>query len=126
MSGLRKKKIFVPIILSLLIGIVFIFVWAQEDECEEERINFTDTFDTTDWKAPQSTVTWTGNGEITLSWLGANFQITEPAGMGAKIYVCDAGDFDGDGKPDLMGLDIANNYRLLMVRNDYYDMDGDG
>ena len=126
MSGLRKKKIFVPIILSLLIGIVFIFVWAQEDECEEERINFTDTFDTTEWKAPQSTVTWTGNGEITLNWLGANFQVTEPAGMGAKIYVCDAGDFDGDGKPDLMGLDIANNYRLLMVRNDYYDMDGDG
>jgi hypothetical protein len=126
MSGLRKKRIFIPIILSLLMGMVFVFIWAQEDECEEVRITFTDTFDTTDWKAPQSTVTWTGNGEITLNWLGANFQVTEPAGMGAKIYVCDAGDFDGDGKPDLMGLDIANNYRLLMVRNDYYDMDGDG
>jgi len=126
MSGLRKKSIYVPIILSFLIGIVFVFVWAQEDECQEEWITFTDTFDTTEWKAPQSTVTWTGNGEITLNWLGANFQVTEPAGMGAKIYVCDAGDFDGDGKPDLMGLDIANNYRLLMVRNDYYDMDGDG
>jgi hypothetical protein len=46
--------------------------------------------------------------------------------MGAKIYVCDGGDFDGDGYPDLVGLDIANNYRLILVRNYFEDADGDG
>ncbi|MFO7980090.1 MAG: VCBS repeat-containing protein, partial [Candidatus Aminicenantes bacterium] len=126
MRRLRKKNIFLPILFLIFMGLIYIFISAQEETCEEELFTFTDHFDTTDFKAPQSTVSWTGNGEITLNWLGANFQVTEPSGMGAKIYVCDAGDFDGDGKPDLMGLDIANNYRLILVRNDYYDMDGDG
>ncbi|MBD3414330.1 MAG: hypothetical protein GF421_07870 [Candidatus Aminicenantes bacterium] len=126
MSGLRKKRLLLPILFFILAGCAFLFVTAQEDTCEEERFTFTDRFDTTEWKAPQSSVTWLGNGEVHLNWLGANFQVTEPSGMGAKIYVCDAGDFDGDGKPDLMGLDIANNHRLILVRNDYFDLDGDG
>jgi hypothetical protein len=126
MSRQTKKKIYLPILFSLFTALIFLCVSAQEETCVEELFTFTEYFDTTDWKAPQSTVSWTGNGEVTLNWLGANFEVTQPSGMGAMIYVTDAGDFDGDGKPDLMGLDIGNNDRLILIRNDYEDLNGDG
>jgi hypothetical protein len=67
-------------------------------------------------------------GPITLPRLGANFAMTEPGAMGARIYSCDAGDFTGDGYPDLIGLDISGQHpvgsrpwrsRLLLLRNTY-------
>ncbi len=122
----RKKSL---ILFGPLIIIIMVFAlkfWAQQ-ECTEYRGNFTENFDTDDYKDVQnsSVANWPP-GPVSLNFLGANFEVTEPAGMGAKIYVCDAGDFDGDGYPDLIGLDIANNYRLILVRNKFEDADGDG
>ncbi len=100
---------------------------AQENAtCDEREFVFADDFSTVQWKDPGSSVNWPGNGEITLNWLGANFQVAQPAGMGARIYVSDSGDFDGDGLPDLVGLDISGVPRLLLIRNEFTDTDGDG
>jgi len=120
--------------ILLLIGTIIIFIstlvlavrfWGQQ--CVERYQSYLENFDTEDFKDKQNTsVAEWPSGPIRLNYLGANFQVTEPAGMGAKIYVCDAGDFDGDGYPDLIGLDIANNYRLILVRNWFRDADGDG
>jgi len=127
----KTKKILIFVIpICLVLGLLSAWFWAQEDpeECEEVRINFTDTFDSTDYKDPGSSVRWDGDGVITLNYLGANFSVIEPSGMGAKIYVCDSGDFTGDGLPDLVGLDISDsgNRKLILVRNKYLDETGDG
>jgi outer membrane protein assembly factor BamB len=118
--------------LSWLVGPVIIFVavcalhfWAQQ-QCNEYTGTFTEDFGVDDFKDHQwcSVRGWPPR-PITLDWLGANFDITEPAGMGAQIYVVDSGDFDGDGRPDLIGLDISNNYRLILIRNYFEDVNGD-
>jgi len=123
----KKKKIAVKFLpLIIIVAIFSLKFWAQQ-ECTEYTATFTEDFDTVQYKDVQncSIADWP-SGPITLSLLGANFEIAEPSGMGAKIYVCDAGDFDGDGYPDLIGLDISNNYRLILVRNYFEDLNGDG
>jgi len=115
----KTKKILIFVIpICLVLGLLSAWFWAQEDpeECEEVRINFTDTFDSTDYKDPGSSVRWDGDGVITLNYLGANFSVIEPSGMGAKIYVCDSGDFTGDGLPDLVGLDISDSGNRKLIR----------
>ncbi|HEX9902528.1 MAG TPA: VCBS repeat-containing protein, partial [Acidobacteriota bacterium] len=113
-------------------GLLFL-AWPFQGQlaptCTESTDTFLENFDTTNYKnAPLSSVSNWPAGPITLNQLGANFDIVQPTGMGARIYVCDAGDFDGDGKIDLMGFDIkeGNNYRLILVRNNFLDADGDG
>lgn len=115
--------IIVGIMIFFLLGHVF---WAQDD-CRETRQNFDERFGSTTYKDPASSVQWNGNGFVTLNYLGANFAVTEPAGMGAKMYVVDSGDFNGDGLPDLVGLDItdSSNRKLILVWNRYEDSDGD-
>lgn len=134
----KAKKIALVFPVLLLFVIFAVQFWAQE-ECDEIRENFEDTYSTVEWKdEDNSSVFWVGggavdpqdNGIIRLNKVGANFDIAEPNGMGARIYVCDAGDFDGDGLPDLIGLQIFTDdpyaNRLLLVRNHYEDLDGDG
>jgi len=127
-----KNKIAGLIVLVLLVtAFIGLQNWAQEEECEEVREDFTDTFSTMGWKDQvNSSVYWPGNDEISLNRQGANFEVAEPNGMGARIYVCDAGDFDGDGYPDLVGLQIFTDdpyqNRLLLVRNHFEDVDRDG
>ncbi|MBU1186221.1 MAG: VCBS repeat-containing protein [Acidobacteria bacterium] len=100
--------------------------FQAQETCTEFSGFFTENFNTTDYKDTiNSSVSDWPNGPVSLNYLGANFQVTEPSGMGARIYVCDAGDFDGDGKPDLIGLDIGNNNRLILIRNYYEDRNGD-
>jgi hypothetical protein len=120
---------------SIILGIIFIaftllvlkFIGQQNQTCVEYISSFTENFNTDDYKdkVNSSVANWPP-GPATLSYLGANFAITQPGGMGSKIYVCDAGDFDGDGKPDMVGLDIGVNNRLILIRNRYYDGNGDG
>jgi len=108
--------------------------WAQTS-CTETPGDFGEDFDDVTYKdAQNSSVALWPAGPITLSRLGANFAVMAPTGMGARIYVCDAGDFTGDGRPDLIGFDVSGLYnalpykaRLILVRNVFFDgnLDGD-
>jgi hypothetical protein len=44
---------------------------------------------------------------IELSGLGFTFNVMNPGSLGGRIYVTDAGDFNGDGYPDLVGLELT-------------------
>ncbi len=128
-----KKKITVLIFpLILLIAAFSIKFWAQVP-CTEFLGIFTEDFDAVDYKdsANTSAANWP-SGPVKLSQLGGNLQVGIPTGIGAKIYVCDDGDFDGDGKPDMVGLDITfrstdpvNYPRLILIRNYWEDLDAD-
>ncbi|MGB9836325.1 MAG: PilC/PilY family type IV pilus protein [Candidatus Saccharicenans sp.] len=124
---MRKKYL---LILGMIIiaasFLVLKFVGQQQEACIEYTSSFTENFKTESHKDPSSSVSNWPSGPVSLEYLGANFAITQPGGMGSKIYVCDAGDFDGDGKPDLIGLDIGVDYRLILIRNRYYDGNTDG
>jgi outer membrane protein assembly factor BamB len=127
---MNKKTGIVLLILPLVAAFAFVLSqgWAQQ-QCTEYPGSFTEDFGTEDYKdhGHCSVQGWVP-APITLSYLGANFDIVEPSGMGAKIFVCDSGDFDGDGRPDLIGLDITSNpdNRLILIRNHYEDLDADG
>ncbi|MBS3818568.1 VCBS repeat-containing protein [bacterium] len=125
----EKKYIFGVFLLVVAIAFLTVKFWADPDDCVEYTNTFVESFDTTDYKDEvHSAVANWGRGYITLNQKGANFSVTEPSGMGAKIYVCDAGDFTGDGYPDLVGLDITHNptSRLVLVRNHFEDANNDG
>jgi hypothetical protein len=128
---MRKKIIFISLIFlgAVLLGLKFSAQQPQPQQCIEITSRFTENFNDIDFKDVDNTTAanWPP-GPVKLNRLGANFDITVPAGMGARIYVCDAGDFDGDGKPDLVGLDISSgaNFSLKLIRNFYNDVNGDG
>ncbi len=127
---MRKKGLrFLSIIL---IGLAFLFLkfsGQQPQPCIEYSGDFNENFNTDDYKdkVNSSVANWPP-GPVHLNYLGANFAVTQPSGMGGHIYVCAPGDFDGDGMPDLIGLDIATgaNYSLKLIRNRYQDLNGDG
>jgi len=129
----NKKKIGVIILpLMIVISVFVLKFWAQE-ECPEYTINILENFDTIDYKdIAHCTVADWPSGPITLALLGSDFDVTSPTGIGAKIYVCDAGDFDDDGDTDLVGLDIGAGdepdvrHELCLLRNHFEDLDEDG
>ena len=133
---MNKKKKIKMILLPLLIIISFFALkfWAQEECVEYLGGVFTENFNTEDYKdVDNSSVAYWPPGPISLNWLGGNLEITAPSAMGSQIYVCDAGDFDGDGYPDLIGLDITEDpvtgirrYVLILVRNTFEDLNMDG
>ena len=122
----KKKSRMLFLLLTVITFIGALNFWAQE-QCVEFTGKFTENFDSEDYKNNDYTtvINWPP-GPISLPYLGGNFAVTEPSGMGAKMYVTDAGDFNGDGYPDIIGLDIANNYRLILVDNLFEDLNGDG
>lgn len=123
----RAAKIILGACVSVLL-LVWPFGAQVPPACESITDTFTENFDTDEFKDKglSSVAAWP-SGPITLNRLGANFDILQPAGMGAQIYVCSPGDFDGDGRPDLIGYDIGGGAnRLILARNLYEDADGDG
>jgi hypothetical protein len=114
------------------LAVWFVRAWAQTS-CTETPGTFIENFDTIAFKdIPNSSVARWPAGPIQLNRLGANFAVMAPSGMGGRIYVCDAGDFTGDGRPDLIGLDISGQFqslpyqsRLILVRNQYLDANAD-
>ncbi len=113
-------------LFTVVFAVVVAQFWAQES-CTEYEGFVTENFDTVDYKdiINSSVANWP-SGPITMNYLGANFQVAEPTGIGAHIYVCASGDFDGDGLPDMIGLDIGTDYRLILIRNLFEDNNGDG
>ncbi|MDI6697791.1 MAG: PilC/PilY family type IV pilus protein [Candidatus Saccharicenans sp.] len=123
-----RKRVFFTIGI-ILIGaalLVLKFTGQQQVACVEYTNSFTENFQTDDYKdKPNSSVANWPSGPVHLNYLGGNFEVTQPAGMGARMYVVAAGDFNGNGKPDLVGLDL-NDYSLKMVWNYFNDASGDG
>ena len=122
-----RKRVFIILGIIMISSALLVlkFVGQQQAVCVEYTNSFTENFDTDDFKdkANSSVANWPP-GPVHLNYLGGNFEVTQPAGMGARIYVVAAGDFNGDGKPDMVGLDY-NTYELKMVWNNYYDGNGD-
>ncbi len=123
------KRKYVIILALSLVSLTFLVLkfTGQTQPCIEYASNpFNENFssDTYKDKVKSSVANWPPS-PVRLRNLGANFAITQPTGLGAYIYVCAAGDFDGDGYPDLIGLDItgqrngqSNPYSyLVFIRN---------
>jgi hypothetical protein len=112
------------IILFIAISVFSPRFWAQQT-CTEYISTFTENFQNDTYKdKTYSSVSGWPPAPVTLSYLGGQLTYSQPVGMGAYIYVCEAGDFDGDGYPDLIGYDISlgtSNGRLLLIRNKYTD-----
>lgn len=110
----------------LLPTVLVLGIKLAAQECRQETGVFRELFTDDGRKdtAATSTANWPPS-PIELPRLGANFAMTQPGGLGAHIYVCDAADFNNDGYPDLVGLDITrqvagqtNPYsRLVLIYN---------
>lgn len=131
-KGLKRQgSLYVLAILCVVIAAGFIVqrLWPQVVQaCTEYTRTFAENFDADTYKdAPNSSVAGWPAGPITMPRQGANFSVASPGGMGAYIYVCAAGDFTGDGYPDLIGLDLTRQKlgqtnprsRLVLIRNQY-------
>ncbi|HSA95847.1 MAG TPA: PilC/PilY family type IV pilus protein, partial [Acidobacteriota bacterium] len=112
-------------------GFVARKAWPQVSvqACTEYTRAFGENFDTVAYKdvAASSVAHWPA-GPITLPRLGSNFVVGAADSLGRRIYDCASGDFDGDGYPDLIGLDITGEYtdpvsspmsEIRLIRNLY-------
>ncbi len=103
-----------------------------DDSCTTNILSFTEAFTTETYKDADHTAIFgwtptTGQGSpIELPRLGANFAMTQPGGLGAHIYIADAGDFNNDGYPDIIGLELTgpsssyqSSSRLVFLKNNY-------
>jgi hypothetical protein len=129
MKKITKKTIFY--LAAIVAGALALKLVAQVT-CTMSSGTFTENFSTVTYKDSAKTAVYgwtpdTGQGSpIELPRLGANFAVTKPGGMGAHIYVTDAGDFNGDGYPDLIGLELRgpsgspqDTSRLVFLRNNF-------
>ena len=96
--------------VSYLLAVAALFLGARlvaQVTCTLTSGSFGENFTTTTYKDVQNTAIygWTPalgqTAPLELPRLGANFAVTKPGSLGAHIYVTDAGDFNGDGYPDL-------------------------
>jgi len=133
-KGLKRQGslyVLAPLCVVIAAAIVVPRLWPQQS-CTEYTRAFGENFNTLTFKdaANSSVAGWSEDirGPITLPRLGANFAVASPGSMGARIYACAAGDFTGDGYPDLIGLDIGGEYPvtgsnpwsdLVLIRNLY-------
>jgi hypothetical protein len=128
MSNKTKKTIFC--LLAVAAGALALKILAQVT-CTLSTGSFSENFSTVTFKDSNNTAVYgwtpdTGQGSpLELPRLGANFAVTKPGGLGAHIYVTDSADFDGDGYPDLVGLELtgSSSYqdtsRLVYLKNKY-------
>jgi hypothetical protein len=91
--------------------------WAQEVLCPENTDKFSESFSTTDYKDPTTSVDHWGEGYITLNKLGSNFEISNPAYIPVWINSITTNDFDLDGWPDLIGSSSSHSNVLAFVKN---------
>jgi len=92
--------------------------WAQVAElCPENTGIFSESFETTTYKDPSTSVDHWGEGYITLNKLGSNFDIANPEYIPVWINTVTTNDFDLDGWPDLIGSSSSYSNVLAFVRN---------
>ena len=126
MKTMMKKAI--RIVLVMAIGALFIRLLAQT--CVTYTGTFTENFGTTKYKdlttGVNSVAGWP-TAPIQLNGLGSNFSLAPPQGLGADIYCAAAGDFNGDGYSDLVGLKLTNGQdasQLELIWNTYQSSNG--
>jgi hypothetical protein len=132
-KGLKRQgslRVLAVLCVAVAAAIVVPRLWPQVTQaCTEYTRAFTENFDTVNYKdvALSSVARWP-SGPITLPPLGSNFVVGSADRMGRRIYQCAAGDFTGDGYPDLIGLDITGEFpvtgsnpwsELRLIRNIY-------
>jgi hypothetical protein len=133
-KGLKRQgSLYVLAVLCVLAaaGLVAARLWAQSavQACTEYTKATSENFDTVNFKdqTASSVARWP-SGPIVLPALGSNFVVGAADKMGRRIYDCAAADFDGDGYPDLVGLDISGEYtspvsspmsEIRLIRNLY-------
>jgi PilY1 beta-propeller domain/FG-GAP-like repeat len=110
----RQGSLFVIAGVAVLAAAGFIAREARAQAaqaCTEYTRAFSENFDTVVHKdtAATSAAHWPP-GPIVLPALGSNFVVGAADRLGRRIYDCASGDFDGDGYPDLVGLDITGEY----------------
>jgi hypothetical protein len=130
-KGLKRQgSLVVLAVLSVaaIAAVVAPRVWPQAAQaCTEYTRAFGENFGTINYKdvAASSVANWP-SGPITLPRLGSNFVVGAADRMGRRIYQCASGDFDNDGYPDLIGLDITGEFpvtagvawsELRLIRN---------
>ncbi len=141
-NGLKRQgSLYVLAGLSVIVAAAVVVprLWPQVVQaCTEYTRSFSENFDGVAYKdtAHSSVNGWpitvphrpARDGIITLPFLGSNFLIGAADSMGRRIYQCAAGDFTGDGYPDLMGLDITGEFpvaapnpwsELRLIRSNY-------
>ncbi|MGB6340214.1 MAG: hypothetical protein WBF32_10605, partial [Candidatus Aminicenantaceae bacterium] len=117
---MNKKRKFISIFLPLvfIISIFVVRYWAQEEVlCPQDTGDYQESFDTTIFKDPASSVDHWGEGYVTLNMLGSNFDITNPQHIPVWINTVTANDFDLDGWPDLIGSSSSYSNVLSFVKN---------
>ena len=121
--------------VSYFLAVAALFLGARlvaQVTCTLSSGSFGENFTTVTFKDVTNTAIygWTPaagqTAPLELPRLGANFAVTKPGGLGAHIYITDAGDFDGDGYPDLVGLELTgpsgspqDTSRLVYLKNNY-------
>ena len=132
-KGLKRQGSLVVLVLlavAIAAAVIAPRLWPQAVQaCTEYTRAFGENFDTIDYKdLSMSSVARWPSGPITLPPLGSNFVVGAADRMGRRIYQCAAGDFDADGYPDLIGLDITGEFpvapgvawsELRLIRNLY-------
>jgi hypothetical protein len=114
-KGLKRQgSLYVLAVLCVVIAAAIVVprVWPQVVQtCTEYTRAFGENFNTTDYKdeSNSSVASWPP-GPITLRAQGSNFVVGAAGSLGRRIYSCAAGDFTGDGYPDLIGLDITGEF----------------
>lgn len=117
-KGLKRQgSLYVLAVLCVVIAAGFIVprLWPQVVQaCTEYTRAFHENFDDVDFKdASNSSVAQWPSGPIILPRLGSNFVVGAADTLGRRIYQCASGDFDGDGYPDLIGLDVSGEFPVV-------------
>jgi hypothetical protein len=126
-TNMKKVVFYFLAVAALFLGARLV----AQVTCTLSLGSFGENFTTDTYKDTKNTAIygWTPSlgqtAPLELPRLGANFAVTKPGGLGAHIYVTDAGDFNGDGYPDLIGLELTgggtpqNTSRLVYLQNNY-------